>query len=143
MKNHLMKLLFLLALCPIFASRTVAQDPYDLEDWACSPTSCTDSEGPIRTGAVSVAIAGTCFNGTLPNSPASAQVINCAVPYLLGARGQTLAKLIEVNNTMYNDEGVQANSGIWDSTGEELWFAYAYIYCDGWKKAFHEIGGPC
>jgi hypothetical protein len=68
MKNHLMKLLFLLALCPIFASRTVAQDPYDLEDWACSPTSCTDSESAMRTGAVSVAIAGTCFNGAKPTA---------------------------------------------------------------------------
>jgi hypothetical protein len=143
MKYQLMKLLFLLALCPIFASRTVAQDPYGLEDWACSPASCNEDDGPTRNGAVTVAIAGTCFNGYYADAIASAVVSNCAVPYLLGAQAQTVSKLIVVNHTNYTDAGVEASSGIYDSLGEEVWFEYAYVYCDGSKRQFKEIDQPC
>jgi hypothetical protein len=101
MKYQLMRLLFLLALCPIFASRTVAQDPYELEDWACSPSSCNDDAGPTQNGAVSVAIDGQCYNGLEVTATASALVSRCADPYLLSAYAGTVYKAIVVNNVMY------------------------------------------
>jgi hypothetical protein len=143
MKNHLMKLLFLLALCPMFASRTVAQDPYELEDWACSPESCNDDAGPTRNGAVSVSIAGTCYNGKEPTAVASALVSECMLPYQLGSGAQTVYKSITVNNVIYTNEGVYASAGIYDSLGEEVWFEYAWVYCDGSKRSFKEINLPC
>jgi hypothetical protein len=143
MKYQWIRLLFLLALCPIFASRTVAQDPYDLITWACAPTSCSDDAGPTENGFVETIIGGTCINGFPPSVKASAFVSRCSAPYLIGSHGQTVNKLIEVNNTMYADEGLQATSGIWDSLGEEVWFSFAYQYCDRSSRTFSEIDNPC
>jgi hypothetical protein len=86
MKYHLMKLLLLLVLYPIFASRTVAQDPYDLEYWSCTPSSCNDDAGPAKTASVSTSIVGLCYNNYQPGAVASSYVYHCADFYFTGLR---------------------------------------------------------
>lgn len=149
--KYTLRFLLLGAVLYVSGSACLAQSPflpfdyYNLLAWACSPVNCSNDEGPVFTGSVTMETFGECTDQVFPDVREGVWAAGCATFIELTSYGDT----VETNYTddfgdTFLMDGVRAQAWSKDYyTNFPFWYGYTTQWCDGGIEGFSPAPNPC